>query len=118
MNITTVGVTVLVTGQAFDVGSDIKEVGVRVDGGRFEPAKADEEKGWMLWSASVPVKDLKTGDHEVVARAIDNANHTKRETVNLSVQVYCTFGKNMNKTHKINVKWEYGIRIQWGTRIL
>jgi hypothetical protein len=92
VNITTVGVaqaagdTVLVTGQAFDVGSDIKEVGVRVDGGRFEPAKADDEKGWMLWSASVPVKDLQSGDHEVVTRAIDNANHTKRETVNFSVQ--------------------------------
>jgi hypothetical protein len=92
VNITTVGVaqpagdTVLVTGQAFDVGSDIKEVGVRVNGGRFEPAKADDEKGWLLWGASVPVKELQSGDHEVVARAIDNANHAKRETVNFSVQ--------------------------------
>ena len=93
VNITTVGVAqpvgnaIEVTGQAFDIGSDIKEVGVRVDGGRFEPAKADEEKGWMLWRASVPVKDLEAGDdYEVVARAIDNANHTKRETVNFSVQ--------------------------------
>jgi len=92
VNITTVSITtptqdsVLVTGQAFDVGTDIKEVGVRVDGGRFEAAKPDDEKGWLLWSASVPLEDLKIGDHEVVARAIDNANHTKRETVNFSVQ--------------------------------
>ena len=92
VNITTVSIarpaqnSVLVTGQAFDVGTDIKEVGVRIDGGRFEDAKPDGEKGWLLWSASIPVEDLKAGDHEVVARAIDNANHTKRETVNFSVQ--------------------------------
>ena len=92
VNITTVGIarpagnSVLVTGQAFDVGTDIKEVGVRVDGGRFEPAKPDDEKGWLLWSASVPVENLKEGDHEVVARAIDNANHTKRETVTFTTQ--------------------------------
>ena len=92
VNITTVGIaepsrnSVLVTGQAFDVGTDIKEVGVRVDDGRFEKAMPDDEKGWMLWSASVPVKDLEEGDHEVVARATDNANHTKRETVIFSVQ--------------------------------
>ena len=92
MNITTVGIpkpaqgSVLVTGQAFDVGTDIKEVGVRVDGGRFESAKPDGDKGWLLWSASVPVGNLEKGEHEVVARATDNANHTKRETVNFSVQ--------------------------------
>ena len=92
VNITTVGVaqpvgnTVLVTGQAFDVGSDIKDVGVRVDDGRFEPANPDDEKGWLFWSASVPVEGLKAGDHEVVARATDNANNTKREAVGFSVQ--------------------------------
>jgi len=92
VNITTVGIagagsnTVLVTGQAFDVGSDIKEVGVRIDGGRFEPARPDDEKDWLLWSSSIPVKNLKEGDHEVVARATDNANHTKRETVIFSVR--------------------------------
>jgi hypothetical protein len=92
VNITTVtvaspiGDTVIVTGQAFDVGSDIKEVGVRVDKGgvraedsRFELAKPDDEKGWLLWSASVPVEGLEEGDHEVVARAVDKVNHTKRD---------------------------------------
>jgi hypothetical protein len=99
VNITTVtvaspiGDTVIVTGQAFDVGSDIKEVGVRVDKGgvraedsRFELAKPDDEKGWLLWRASVPAEGLEEGDHQVVARAIDNANHTKRETVSFSIQ--------------------------------
>lgn len=92
INITTVGHTgsagnsVMVTGQAFDVGSDIKEVGVRVDEGRFEPAKPDDEKGWLLWRATVPMKNSVEGEHEIVARAIDNANQTKRETVTFSVQ--------------------------------
>ena len=64
VNITTVGIerpagnTVQVTGQAFDIGTDVREVKVRVDGGRFEPAKPDAEKGWLHWSASVPVEKL------------------------------------------------------------
>jgi Cellulase (glycosyl hydrolase family 5) len=92
VNITTVSIagntknSVIVTGQAFDVGTDIKEVGVRVDGGRFEPAKSDNEKGWLLWRATVPVETLKDGEHEVVARATDNANQTKRETVTFNIQ--------------------------------
>jgi hypothetical protein len=80
------GDTVTVTGQAYDVGSDIREVKVRVDGDLFEAAKPDDKAGWMLWSASIPVEGLKEGDHEVVARATDKANHTKRETVPFSVQ--------------------------------
>jgi hypothetical protein len=48
-----------VTGQSFDVGTDINEAGVRVDGERFETARSDDEKGWLLWSASVPVEKLK-----------------------------------------------------------
>ena len=55
-------------------------VGVRVDGGRFEPVRPDSDKGWLLWSASVPVENLKEGNHEVVARAIDNANHMERQS--------------------------------------
>jgi hypothetical protein len=42
---------------------NIKEVRVRVNGGCFEPAKSDDEKGWLLWSASVPVENLKDGEH-------------------------------------------------------
>jgi hypothetical protein len=92
VNITTVGIerpagnTVQVTGQAFDVGTDVKEVKVRVDSGRFEHAKPDIEKGWLLWSALVPVESWRDEDHEVVARATDNANHTKRETVTFATQ--------------------------------
>jgi hypothetical protein len=92
VNITTVGIgepagnVVLVTGQAFDVGTDIKEVKVRIDDGRFEAADPDVERGWLHWSASVPVEGVEKGEHEVVARATDNANHTKRETVTFSVQ--------------------------------
>jgi hypothetical protein len=92
LNITTVGIaspvkdSITVSGQAFDVGTDIKEVGVRIDGGRFESANPDKENGWLEWSASVPVENLEEGEHEVVARAIDNANHTKRETVTFSIQ--------------------------------
>jgi hypothetical protein len=92
VNITTVGIpkpvtnSVIVTGQAFDVGTDIKEVGVRVDDSKFKSAKPDDEKGWLLWSASIPVESLEVGEHEVVARASDNANHTKRETVTFTVK--------------------------------
>jgi hypothetical protein len=92
VNITRVGIaspvndSVTVSGQAFDVGTDIREVGVRIDGGRFESANPDKENGWLEWSASVPVENLEEGEHEVVARAIDNANHTKRETVTFSIQ--------------------------------
>jgi hypothetical protein len=61
VNITTVGIekpgnTVLVTGQAFDVGTDIKEIKVRIDDGLFEAADPDSETGWLDWSASVPVE--------------------------------------------------------------
>ena len=91
VNISTVAIrkpgenSVLITGQAFDVGTDIKEVGVRVDDCRFEDAKPDNRVGWLRWTASVPIENLEEGDHEVVARTIDNANHTKRETVMFSV---------------------------------
>ena len=92
VNVTTVGFEspdvnhVLVTGQAFDVGSDIREVKVRIDDGLFEAADPDNERGWMHWSVSVPAEGLENGDHKVVARATDNANHTKRETVTFSIQ--------------------------------
>jgi hypothetical protein len=75
-----------VTGQAFDVETGVKEVKVRVDSSRFEHTTPDIENGWLLWSALVPVDSWKDGDHDVVARATDNANHTKRETVTLATQ--------------------------------
>ena len=46
----------------------------------------NQEKGWLYWKATIPATGLKQGEHEAVARATDNANHTKSETVRFKIE--------------------------------
>jgi Cellulase (glycosyl hydrolase family 5) len=81
-----IGEKITVAGQAFDLGSDIKDVRVRIDNGSFRTAMPDQEKGWLYWNATIPATGLKQGEHEAVARATDNANHTKSESVRFKIE--------------------------------
>jgi Cellulase (glycosyl hydrolase family 5) len=93
INITTVNVNnnanknkISIEGEAFDIGSGVKIVQVKVDKGDYIIADSSMGGDWLHWAASVPVKTLEKGRHEVVATAVDNAGHTKQESVTFNME--------------------------------
>jgi hypothetical protein len=92
INITTVNVAnpnknkISIAGEAFDIGSGVKIVQVKIDKGDYIIADQNMGGDWLHWAASVPVKTLEKGRHEVVATAIDYAGHTKQESVTFNTE--------------------------------
>ena len=93
INITTVNVNnkpnknkISIEGEAFDIGSGVKIVQVKIDKGDYIIADPSMGGDWLHWAALVPVKTLEKGRHEVVATAVDNAGHTKQESVTFKME--------------------------------
>jgi hypothetical protein len=71
----------LVEGQALDVGTGIRTVQVHLDKESYVTATPKEHQDWLHWTASVPDTTSGGNDHELVAKAIDNAGHETYDTL-------------------------------------
>jgi hypothetical protein len=90
INITSVNVTkpisdeILVKGQAFDIGSGVKLVEMKLDDGTYLAATPNGGD-WLHWTASIPIESLAIGNHKLTVTATDHANHTKKEAVTFKI---------------------------------
>jgi hypothetical protein len=74
--------TLSIHGKAYDIGSGLKSVEIRLDEGGYVPVM--QEKGnWYNWSIDLPIYFTADGMHKLVVRAIDNSNNTKFLTLRL-----------------------------------
>jgi hypothetical protein len=82
---------ILVEGEAYDVGSGIKNVKIHLDGGPFKSVMQQSKADWSNWSALVPVNDDKNigtvtnascgTNHRLAVRVTDNAGNVDSTTV-------------------------------------
>ena len=90
LNITSVNVTktvddkIVVKGQAFDIGSGVKLVQMKLDDGTYLTATPNAGD-WLHWTASIPINALALGNHKLMVTATDNANHTKKEALTFKI---------------------------------
>ena len=81
-----VGDKFTIKGQAFDIGSGVKIVEMKLDDGMYLSATPNTED-WLHWTASIPIKTLAIGNHKLTVIATDQANHTKKEVVTFRIGV-------------------------------
>jgi hypothetical protein len=72
-----VGDTVIITGNAWDMDSDITKVEVRIGDGNWYLATDESGNGsWYIWERSWDSMDVLNGVHKIYARAHDDENVT------------------------------------------
>lgn len=76
-------ISVIVKGTAFDPGSGIEKVWVRVDRGTFSPAIPKTANDWSSWSISLKIP---AGSHDITAKARDNSGNEKWRIISVSVK--------------------------------
>ena len=90
INVTSINVTnpvgdkITIKGQAFDIGSGVKTVEMKLDDGMYVSATPNTED-WLHWTASIPIKTLAIGNHKITVSATDQANHTKKEMLTFAI---------------------------------
>ncbi len=90
INIISINVTkplgdkIIVKGQAFDIGTGVKLVQMKLDDGTYLAATPNAGD-WLHWTGWVPIKMLAIGNHTLIVTATDQANHTKKEAVTFGI---------------------------------
>jgi hypothetical protein len=80
--LTVTGEGILVSGTAFDSGSGIKLVEVRLDNHRYIVATPEASGDWSSWGATFSATP---GQHRLVSRATDNAGNQAWNRINITV---------------------------------
>jgi hypothetical protein len=73
---------ILVTGTAYDTGSGVKIVEVRVDSGSYISTTPKSLGDWSSWTVTLPIT---AGEHRLVPRATDNAGNQAWNSIYVTV---------------------------------
>jgi hypothetical protein len=86
---------ILVQGEAYDLGSGIRNVEIHLDGRPFKPVTQQSKGDWSDWSASVSINDNNTyginntlcdgTNHRLAVRITDNAGNVDYNTVYINL---------------------------------
>ena len=76
-------ISVVVRGTAFDAGSGMEKVWVRIDRNTFNSAVPKAVNDWSSWSIPLNIPE---GSHNVTAKARDNSGNERWRTVSVIVQ--------------------------------